>query len=284
MSLENTAQILYTACRAGYCVGAFNIVDYLSLEAAITAAETNHAPVIIQTSGAIVRRYGAKRLVAMTRTLAENSFVPIGLHLDHGTEYELIKDCIESGYTSVMIDASLYPFEENITRTRQIVDLAHAHGVSVEGEIGVLAGVEDDLVVQENKAAYTTPEEAIEFQSRTEVDFLAIAIGTAHGFYAKKPSLDVEILRIIHKQVDFPLVIHGGSGLSMEVIHTLVSNGAAKFNLSTQIKKDYIESLVTYLDAHADEYNPLRMMDHTQQQLVNTIGKYMQVLGSAERY
>ncbi|MCE1252638.1 MAG: class II fructose-bisphosphate aldolase [Anaerolineae bacterium] len=283
MSLENTVQILYTACKAGYCVGAFNIVDYLSLEAVIHAAETHHAPVILQTSSTTVRRYGAERLVALTRTLADRTPIPIGLHLDHGTEFELIKECIKAGYSSVMIDASRYAFEENIARTHQVVELAHCYGVSVEGEIGVLAGVEDDLVVQHDKAIYTTPEEAIEFQARSEVDFLAVAVGTAHGFYKEEPRLDVETLREIHKRVSFPLVIHGGSGLSMQTLQTLVSAGAAKLNISTQLKKDYIDSLESYLSAHSNEYNPMRMLDNTHDQLVKTVGAYLQVLGSAGR-
>jgi ketose-bisphosphate aldolase len=182
-----------------------------------------------------------------------------------------------------MIDASRFPFEENIAHTRQVVELAHCYGVSVEGEIGVLAGVEDDLVVQHDKAIYTTPEEAITFQARSEVDFLAVAVGTAHGFYKEEPRLDVETLRVIRSRVSFPLVIHGGTGLSMDTLQTLVSAGAAKLNISTQLKKDYIDSLESYLSAHSNEYNPMRMLNNTHDQLVKTVGAYLQVLGSAGR-
>jgi fructose-bisphosphate aldolase class II len=283
MSLENTAQILYTASKAGYCVGAFNIVDYLSLEAVIHAAEAGRAPVILQTSTTTVHRFGAVRLVALTRSLADHTTIPIGLHLDHGTELNVIHECIEAGYTSVMIDASRFPFEENIARTRQVVELAHLNGVSVEGEIGVLAGVEDDLVVDHDKAIYTTPEEAIEFQAQSKVDFLAVAIGTAHGFYHETPRLDIETLRVIHNRVDFPLVIHGGTGLSMDTLRTLVSAGATKLNISTQLKKVYQDSLASYISAHPDEYNPMRMLNNTHDKLVETIGAYLEVLGSTGR-
>jgi fructose-bisphosphate aldolase, class II len=283
MSLENTGQILYTARKAGYCVGAFNIVDYLSLEAVIHAAEGCHAPVILQTSSSTVRRYGAKRLVAMTRMLADDSPVPIGLHLDHGTDLGLIQECIRSGYTSVMIDASRYPFEENIVRTLQVVESAHRYGVAVEGEIGILAGVEDELVVHQDKAIYTTPEEAIKFQARSEVDFLAVAIGTAHGFYKEEPRLDINTLSTIHQRVDFPLVVHGGTGLSMDTLRLLVSAGATKLNVSTQLKKVYVDSLESYIGAHKDEYNPMQMLNYTHDQFVKVVGAYIEVLGSAGR-
>ncbi len=241
MSLKNTAQFLISAQQLRYCVGAFNIVDYLTLEAVIHAAEANHAPVILQTSSGTVRRFSAERLVAMTHTLADNSRVPIGLHLDHGTDLNLIQACILAGYSSVMIDASRLPFEDNIAQTRQVVELAHRHGVSVEGEIGILAGAEEEIVVAKNQAIYTTPAEAVEFQKRTQVDFLAVAIGTAHGFYKEVPRLDINTLAAIRDQADFPLVIHGGSGLSMETLRDLVHAGAAKLNISTQLKKTYIE-------------------------------------------
>ncbi|HSO18177.1 MAG TPA: class II fructose-bisphosphate aldolase, partial [Desulfosarcina sp.] len=187
MPYINTHLLLQTASRAGYCVGAFNILDYLTLEAVVRAAEERRSPVIIQTSSGTVRRYGPERLVAWTCSLAEASPVPVGLHLDHGTDPDLIAACIRAGYSSVMIDASAYPFAENVSRTRAVVEQAHARGVSVEGEIGVTAGVEDEIVIHQDQAIYTTAEEAIAFQAQSGVDFLAVAIGTAHGFYLQAP-------------------------------------------------------------------------------------------------
>ena len=283
MPLENTGHILNIANKSGYCVGAFNIVDYLSIEAVIQAAEINHAPVILQTSTGTVRRFGAKRLVEMTRTLADHNSIPIGLHLDHGTDLDVIQQCIDAGYTSVMIDASRFPFEKNVTLTCQVVESAHPCGVAVEGEIGILAGVEDDLVIQQDQVIYTTPEEAVEFQAQSGVDFLAVAIGTAHGFYHVEPRLDVDTLRTIHNRVNFPLVVHGGTGLSMGTISTLVSAGAAKLNISTQLKKTYIDSLESYISAHAGEYDPIPLLNHVHDQLVETVGAYLEVLGSVGR-
>jgi ketose-bisphosphate aldolase len=281
MSLENTAQFLNTARQAHYCVGAFNIVDYLSLEAVIHAAETNQSPVILQTSSGTVRRFGAERLVAMTKTLADHSQVPIGLHLDHGTDLDLIQACIMAGYSSVMIDASRLPFEQNIAETHQVVEMAHRYGVSVEGEIGVLAGAEEEIVIKHDQAIYTTPTEAIEFQERSGVDFLAVAIGTAHGFYKEEPRLDINTLHVIHDHVDFPLVIHGGTGLSMDTLRMLVLAGAAKLNVSTQLKKSYIDALKDYLGAHQDEYNPLKLMQFAHDQVQTCVGTYMHTLGCA---
>jgi len=283
MPLENTGQILDAARKAGYCVGAFNVFDHLSLESVINAAQDFLAPVIIQTSSGTVRRFGAKQLVAMTRTLSDDLSIPVGLHLDHGTEMELIQECIDAGYTSVMIDASHFPFVENVLRTRMVVENAHEKGVAVEGEIGILAGVEDDLVVQQDKAIYTTPEEAIQFQAESGVDFLAVAIGTAHGFYKVEPRLDIETLRVLHESVEFPLVIHGGTGLSMSILSALVSAGASKLNISTQIKKVFIDSLGSYIKTHPGEYDPIKMLKYTRGELMNTVSDYLEVLGSKGR-
>ena len=281
MPLVNPLSMLQSAKAAGYCVGAFNPVDYLTLEAIVEAAESQQAPVILQTSSASVKRFGIPTLVRLAQLVADRSSVPIALHLDHGTDREIIRQAIRGGYTAVMIDGSKYPFEENIARTRDVVEEAHAHGVAVEGEIGVVAGVEDDIVIRQDAAIYTTPEEALEFQRRTEVDFLAAAIGTAHGFYRVQPRLDIETLRNISQQTACPMVVHGGTGLPFDVVRELVRAGAAKMNVSTQIKQTYIDGLYQYIDAHRTEYNPLKLLDHARRELVKMIAEYMQVLGSA---
>lgn len=281
MPLVNTADLLYQARQRNYCVGAFNIVDHLTIEAVIQAAEARRSPVIIQTSSGTVRRYGPDMLVAMTKGLAHRSPIPVSLHLDHGTDLQLIRDCISAGYTSVMIDASAYSLQENIRLTRQVVEEAHDQQISVEGEIGVLAGVEDEIVISQDAAIYTTPEEAIAFQKGSGADFVAVAIGTAHGFYKVEPRLDIDTLRTIRDQVDFPLVIHGGSGLEEEVVRTLVAAGASKMNISTQLKKTYLDSLYDYLCVHREEYNPLHAIDAAAAGLRPMIEAYLEILGSA---
>ncbi len=281
MPLADPMPILNRARQNGYCVGAFNIVDFMTIEAVVAAAEMENAPVIIQTSSGTVKSFGIGRLVAMTRIVAEASPVPVILHLDHGTKLDMIFEAIGSGYNSVMIDGSEHPFDENIAVTKKVVDEAHAHGVAVEGEIGIVAGVEDEIVVKQDSAIYTTPEEAIEFKKRSGVEFLAAAIGTAHGFYKTAPRLDIDTLREIRKKTDYPLVVHGGTGLLAETVRELVKAGACKFNVSTQIKQTYIDSMYDYINRNRTEYNILKALAHAKEELAKMIAGYIRLLGSA---
>jgi fructose-bisphosphate aldolase class II len=283
MPLVNPLGMLQAARRGRYCIGAFNLVDYLTAEAIVQAAEAKRSPVILQTSSAVVKRFGVRHLVQMARLVAEQSPVPVALHLDHGTDPAVLSEAIRSGYSSVMYDGSKLPLAENAARTRRIVAEAHAHGVSVEGEIGVVAGVEDDIVIHQDKAIYTTPADALEFLRLAEVDFLAAAIGTAHGFYKVQPRLDIETLRQIAAATECPMVVHGGTGLPMDVVRQLIAAGAAKMNVSTQIKQTYIDALHQYIEVHRTEYNPLKVLDHARQELVKMVGEYLEVFGSAGR-
>ena len=280
MPLVNPIEMLRAARAGGYCVGAFNIVDYMSFEAVVAAAEAKNAPVIVQTSSGTVKRFGVKALVAMARTIAAPSSIPVAMHLDHGTDLAVLSEAIGGGFPSVMIDASSHPFDRNVAITKDVVAEARARGVAVEGEIGVVAGVEDDIVIQQDEAIYTTPEEAIEFQAQTGVDFLAAAIGTAHGFYKVEPRLDIDTLRALRRQTDFPLVIHGGTGLGFDVVRELVAAGGAKMNVSTQIKQTYIDSLFEYIQGNRQEYNILKVLDRAYERLTGMIGEYITVLGS----
>lgn len=279
MPLVNPMSMLEQARAEGFCIGAFNVVDYLSIEAVVEAAETKNAPVIIQTSSGTIKRFGIENIVEMTRMATKNSTVPICLHLDHGTDVEIIKEAIRKGYNSVMIDASKLPFEENIAVSRQVVEFAKDAGVAVEGEIGIVGGVEDDIVVEADDAIYTTPKEAIEFQGRSRVDFLAAAIGTAHGFYKVAPKLNINTLRELRKNTDFPLVVHGGTGLSDGIVRELVQAGAAKFNVSTQVKQTYIDSMYSYIGARREEYDILKVLTNTKKELSKMIGNYISLLG-----
>ena len=280
MPLVDPIEMLHAARTEGYCVGAFNIVDYMSFEAVVASAEAKGAPVIVQTSSGTVRRFGVRALVAMAEALAAPSSVPVALHLDHGTDRAVLSEAIRGGFPSVMIDASAHPFDRNVALTRDVVTEARAHGVAVEGEIGVVAGAEDDIVIQQDEAIYTTPDEAIEFQALTGVDFLAAAIGTAHGFYKVEPRLDIDTLRALRRQTDFPLVIHGGTGLSFDVVRELVAAGGAKMNVSTRIKQTYIDSLFEYIQANRQEYNILKVLRHAYEKLTEMIGEYITVFGS----
>ncbi len=281
MPLKNTVEMLKEAHNNGYCVGAFNVVDYMSIEAVVNAAENQKSPAIIQASSGTLKRFGVKALVEMTRTAATGSTVPLSLHLDHGTDRKFLSEAIEYGFNSVMIDASSHSFEENIRITAEVVKEAHDKGVSVEGEIGVVGGVEDDIVVSQDDAIYTTPAEAIEFRDRTGIDFLAAAIGTAHGVYKVEPKLNIDTLRSIRSEIDCPLVVHGGTGLSDEIVRELVNAGASKFNVSTMVKQVYIDSLYGYISEHRTEYNILKVLAHACSGLTEMIEVYMRLLNSS---
>lgn len=281
MPLVNPLPMLRDASQNGYAVGALNFVDYLTAETIVEAAEDRRSPVILQTSSGTIKRFGVKTLVGMARLVAEQSTVPVTLHLDHGKDRAVLSEAIQAGYDSVMIDGSHLPFDENVRLTKDVVEEAHAKGVAVEGEIGVVAGVEDDIVVNQDAAIYTTPDEAVEFQRQTGIDFLAPAIGTAHGFYKVKPRLDIGTLAAIHQVADYPLVVHGGTGLPFDVVRELTRSGGAKFNVSTQIKQTYIDGLFEYIEANRTEYHPLRLLEEARKRLVAMIAEYMDVLGSS---
>jgi ketose-bisphosphate aldolase len=251
------------ATKGKYAIGAFNITSLIQLEAVVEAAVEKKAPVIIQTSVKPSKFLGTDVLVAIYRTLAAQAPVPICLHLDHCTEVDYCKKCADAGYTNIMIDASKQPFDENIRQTKEIVDHCHRKGdITVEGELGTVSGVEDQLKVTEDEAQLANPKQAIDFVERTGVDLFAPAIGTAHGVYkTKNPKVHFERLEEIHRllngqQVRVPLVVHGGTGLPPDYIERLIAVGGSKFNVSTELKYTLIDSTYDYISQHRDEYDP----------------------------
>lgn len=223
MPLVTTKEMFKKAYEGGYAIGAFNVNNMEIVQGITRAAKKLNAPVILQCSAG-ARKYASHGyLVAMVKAAAEETGLPIALHLDHGPNFETCKDCIDGGFTSVMIDGSSLPFEENIAVTKKVVEYAHAHGVVVEGELGTLAGVEDDVQVEADDAFYTSPEEAYEFVKATGVDSLAIAIGTSHGAYKFKPGQNPELRFDILNEVSeklpgFPIVLHGASSVNQDHI------------------------------------------------------------------
>ena len=263
MSIVNAKEIMVEAAREGYAVGAFNITDLLQFEAVIDAAIEKKSPVIIQTSVKPSKFLGTNMMVAIYRTLASSAPVPVCLHLDHCTEIDYCKKCADAGYTNIMIDASKQSYEENIRQTKEVVDYCHKVGnISVEGELGTVGGVEDQIKVAEDEAQLANPKQSIEFVERTGVDIFAPAIGTAHGVYkTKNPKIDFERLATIHKMlnsdgVKTPVVVHGGTGLPEDYIKKLLAAGGAKFNVSTELKHTLIDAKFEYISAHRDEYDP----------------------------
>ncbi|MDY4608231.1 MAG: class II fructose-1,6-bisphosphate aldolase [Eubacterium sp.] len=230
MPLVTTTEMFKKAYEGGYAIGAFNVNNMEIVQGITRAAKKLEAPVILQCSAG-ARKYASHNyLVAMVKAAAEETGLPIALHLDHGPDFETCKDCIDGGFTSVMIDGSSLPYEENIAVTKKVVEYAHAHGVVVEGELGTLAGVEDDVNVDADNASYTRPEEVYDFATRTGVDSLAIAIGTSHGAYkfkpGQKPQLRFDILEEVGKQLpNFPIVLHGASSVNQEHIKMINQYG-----------------------------------------------------------
>lgn len=218
-----------------YTVGAFNAHNLEMLPDMIRAAKELGSPIIIQTSVDTAKYIGHENLVAVCKSMATKEMVDVVLHLDHARDFNDIKEAIDKGYTSVMFDGSHLPFKENIMKTSAVVEYAHKHGVSVEGELGTIGGTEEGIHVDVNDKVYTDPKDAEEFVKATKVDALAIAIGTNHGQYKSKTEVNVPLLKEINAVVDVPLVIHGGTGVKEADIPELINNGIRKFNVGTEL-------------------------------------------------
>jgi len=225
--------MIYAARKGGYAVPAFNAENLEMVQAIVSAAEKMNSPVMIQTTPSTVKYLTLRQAVAMVKAEAEAARVPVALHLDHCESYEGVMAAIEAGYTSVMIDGSKLPYEENIAVTRRVVEEAHARGITVEAELGTVGGKEDGHSAD---IAYTDPHEAIDFFSRTGVDIFAVAIGTAHGFYKGEPKLNFELLGRLAEAISAPLVLHGGSGVPDEMVRRTIEMGINKVNFATELR------------------------------------------------
>ena len=240
MPLVTSDKMLRDAQARGYAVGAFNCENMEMVKAIIAAAEELRAPVMLQTTPSTVRYASLDMFAAMVAAEAKHATVPVCLHLDHGSSFELAVQAIKAGYTSVMIDGSKLPFDENVDVSKRVADVAAATGIPCEAELGKVGGKEDDLVAEAD--TNTDPQEAREFVERTGVTSLAVAIGTAHGFYVGTPVLDKERLSEIRKVVDIPLVLHGASGLTDQDVRDCVARGICKVNFATELRKAFTDA------------------------------------------
>lgn len=287
MAIATARDILLEATEGKYAVGAFNVTNLIQLEAVVEAAVDKKAPLIIQTSVTPSKFLGKDVLAAIYRTLAKSVPIPIALHLDHCKDVSYCKQCADAGYTNVMIDASRESFEENVRQTKEVCDYCHAlGGVSVEGELGTVSGVEDQIKVAEDEAALCSPTQGVEFVERTGVDLFAPAIGTAHGIYkTKNPKVDFErfgkIAQLINGQgVRTPLVIHGGTGLPPDYVEKLVALGGSKFNVSTELKHTLIDTTFGYISEHRDEYDPGKVDIQVKDAIRKAVARWIDMLGS----
>ena len=244
MALVNTKQMLLDAQKNHYAIGAFNVENMEMMQAVITAAELEKLPVILQTTPSTLKYADTALFAAMAEALAKKASVPVAMHLDHGSSFELCEMAAKDGYTSLMIDGSKLPLQENIELAKKVVELAKtfAYAPTVEAELGKLGGKEDDLEVKEGEDMCTDPEEAIEFVEKSGVDSLAVAIGTAHGFYKGTPKLEFERLAAIRDAVSVPLVLHGSSGVPDEDDKKAITLGVCKVNFATELRVAYTDA------------------------------------------
>lgn len=288
MAIVNAKEMLLEATAEKYAVGAFNITNLIQMEAVVEAAVDAKAPLIIQASVAPSKFLRPQVIGAIYKTLAESAPIPICLHLDHCNEVEFCKVCADSGYTNIMIDASKQEFSENIRQTREVVEYCHGLGnISVEGELGTVSGVEDQVRVAADEAELCDPEQAMAFVEQTGIDIFAPAIGTAHGVYkTKNPKLDFDRLEKIAslingREIRIPLVIHGGTGLKPDVAKKLVSLGGSKFNVSTDLKHTLIDTTYDYISANRDQYNPGKIDAAVKGAIKDKIKYWIELLGGA---
>ncbi len=279
MPLVTMTEMLRIARGGGYAVGAFNIVDYSSTRAVVRVAEQLKSPIIVQTSVKTVDFWGTGAIVSWMKGIAADSPVPVALHLDHCRDVDYVKRCIDAGWSSVMIDASAKPFEENLAATREVLSHAGPAGVSVEAEMGRIVGVEDDIFVESRDAHLADVEEAVAFCTGLDLAAFAPAIGTAHGIYKGEPKIAFDNLEQIALGTGIPIALHGGTGLDDEVFRKAISLGCAKVNISTAIKYAFIDGFVDYHNEHR-QYEPLKPLDAQYESVARVVTRNIKLFGS----
>lgn len=302
--LVNAKQMLKKASKEGYAVGAFNTSNLEFTKMIIKAAEDLKSPVIVQVSTKAIDYAGIKEISNIVHTIAKNAKIPVALHLDHGPNLDWAKLCLKNGFSSIMIDASSYPYKKNVAITKSVVKLAKKYNASVEAEIGALQGIEDDVVVSEKDAVLTNPLEAKKFVKESGCDFLAVAIGTSHGPYKFKGAshLDFKRLKEIKKLVNVPLVLHGASSIPEKVVKKArkygaeigeahgVSNkdlkkavklGVAKVNTDSDLRLMFDASLREFMALNPNVYDPRTILSHTNKAIYEIVKEKIKILGSA---
>lgn len=310
MPLVTTKEMFKKAYEGGYAVGAFNVNNMEMVQAIVDAANECNSPVILQVSAGARKYANPVYLRHLVQAAAETTNIPIAMHLDHGADFETCKACIDAGFTSVMIDASSKPWEENIAITKQVVEYAHAHGVVVEAELGKLAGVEDDVQVDAKDAMFTSPDEVQEFTERTGIDSLAIAIGTSHGAYKFKPGQDpklrIDILEEIGRRLPgFPIVLHGASSVPQDQVAIVNEFGGSmpnaigipeselkkaaalavcKINIDSDLRVAFTAAIRKHFSDHPDHFDPRQYLGDARSNMKEMVKhKILNVLGSANK-
>jgi ketose-bisphosphate aldolase len=282
MTVVSLPEIMDPAFKERYGVAAFNAVDDITMDGLIKAAAEARSPVIIQISVKTVHFWGADVIKDMFTDMARRVPVPVTLHLDHCPDPEVAQICLDAGWNSVLFDGSGLSYRENFDTTITIVEMARQTGATVEGELVTVAGVEDG-VGSDEEGELLPIEDEIEFIRQTGIYCYAPPIGTAHGFYKAAPTIRYDRIQQLVDATQMPMVLHGGSGLSNDVFARLISLGAAKVNISTDLKKTYADGFRTYLEAKPSEYNPLKLIGAVRSDVINMARNYFKIFGSEGR-
>ncbi|WDV47170.1 tagatose bisphosphate family class II aldolase [Clostridiaceae bacterium M8S5] len=283
MYLVSTRQMLLDAQKHGYAVPAFNIHNLETVQAVIEVANEMKSPIILAATPGTIKYAGREYLQDILEVAAKNSKIPVSFHLDHHEEFDDIKRSIDIGCKSVMIDASKHSFKDNIRLVKQVVDYAHRFDVTVEAELGKLVGQEDNIVVSEKSSELTDPKLAREFVYKTEIDSLAVAIGTAHGLYKSEPKLDYERLTAINNEVNVPLVLHGASGVPTESVKKCIRLGICKVNIATELKIPFANAIKEYFKDHPDASDPRKYLIPAKEAMKEIVREKIIMCGSNDR-
>lgn len=281
MPLVSMNEFLPQAKAERFAVGQFNMNNLEFAQAITEAAMELNSPIIFGVSEGALKYMGIEYTVAIAEAAAKQSGLPIALHLDHGSSFEVAMKCIRAGFSSVMFDGSHHSFEDNIRLTKEVVKAAHAMGVSVEGELGTIGGTEDDISVDEKNASLAKPEEAIRFYEETKVDALAIAVGTAHGMYAGEPNIHFDIIKTVVDAIPASVVLHGGSGVPDEMIRKAVQAGVGKINVNTENQVAMTQAIRDVLNADGKVYDPRKYLTPARKAMVEVVKSKIQLFGSA---
>lgn len=280
MPLVSMNEFLPKAKANKFAVGQFNMNNLEFAQATVEAAMEENSPFIYGVSEGALKYMGIEFTVAMAQAAAKKSGLPIALHLDHGSSFEVAMKCIRAGFSSVMFDGSHYGLEENIALTKEVVKAARAMGVSVEGELGTIGGVEDDLSVDEADATMAKPDEAIRFYEETGVDCLAIAVGTAHGMYKGEPKIHYDIIQKVADAIPVPVVLHGGSGVPDEAIRLSIQAGVGKINVNTENQVACTNAIREVLAANGEVFDPRKYMTPARNAMKAVIQEKIRLFGS----
>jgi len=276
-------QFLTQAKSERFAVGQFNVITLEFADIIATVAEEERSPVIFGAGEMSIRYMGLDYCVAVAKLAASKVSVPVALHLDHGSSFEVAMKCIQAGFSSVMFDGSKYPLEENIRLTKQVVAAAHAVGVSVEAELGSIGGTEDDHTVDEADAALVKPDEAIYFWNETKVDAMAIAVGSAHGMYKREPKIRTDLIEKVANAIDAPVVLHGGSGIPDEAIRNAIAAGVGKINVNTENLVAYTAAVREFIGSNATETDPRKYQGPAREAMKDVIRSKIRLFGSQNK-